>query len=430
VTFRTTAARTSSKPRRNPLGVAENGALPRTHGDAALHTEPAAAALTVLIAVPTLEAGAADVGALDLVRILFNAGHHPIVVSSGGRLEPAVHTAGGEFIRLNTASRNPFVIASNSLALTRLIHERRCDVLHAHGRTAAWSALMAARITGVPFLTSWYKGFRDQNVLKRFYNGVMARGDRVIAVGDQMAELIAERHRTPARRITVIPAAVDFDRFDPVKVSVERINAVREAWGVRKDTKVILVVGRMLRRKGHHVVVQAVRRLKEIGLKDFLCVFAGEDQGRTHYTGEVWDLVLATDTTEVVRLAGSVTDLPAAFGAATVVVSAATQPEGLQRALLEALAMQKPVVVSDLAAGPDVVLAPPAVSEDRMTGLRFASADPTALAAALIRVFSMPETARRAIGARGRDWVLAQFNGASVAAQTLALYAEVAGTRR
>jgi glycosyltransferase involved in cell wall biosynthesis len=430
VTFRTTAARTSSKPRRDPLGAAENGALPRTHRDAALHSEPAADALTVLIAVPTLEAGAADDGALDLVRILFNAGHHPIVVSSGGRLEPAVHTAGGEFIRLNTASRNPFVIASTSLALTRLIHERRCDVLHAHGRTAAWSALMAARITGVPFLTSWYKGFRDQNVLKRFYNGVMARGDRVIAVGDQMAELIAERHRTPARRITVIPTAVDFDRFDPVKVSAERINAVREAWGVRKDTKVILVVGRMLRRKGHHVVVQAVRRLKEIGLKDFICVFAGEDQGRTHYTGEVWDLVLATDTTEVIRLAGSATDLPAAFGAATVVVSAATQPEGLQRALLEALAMQKPVVVSDLAAGPDVVLAPPAVSEDRMTGLRFASADAAALAAALIRVFSMPETARRAIGARGRDWVLAQFNGASVAAQTLALYAEVARTRR
>ncbi len=289
---------------------------------------------------------------------------------------------------------------------------------------------MAARITGVPLLTSWYKGFREQNVLKRLYNGVMARGDRVIAVGDQIAELIAERHRTPSKRIAVIPAAVDFERFDPAKVTAERINAVRAAWGVRKGTKVILVVGRMLRRKGHHVVVQAVRRLKEIGLKDFLCVFAGEDQGRTRYTGEIWDLVLATDTTEVIRLAGAVTDLPAAFAASTVVVSAAIQPEGLQRALLEALAMQKPVVVSDLAAGPDVVLAPPAVSEDRMTGLRFASGDDAALAAALIRAFSMPEAARRALGARGREWVSAQFNGENITAQTLALYAEIARGRR
>ena len=134
---------------------------------------------------------------------------------------------------------------------------------------------------------------------------------------------------------------------------------MRRAWGVTPDTKVILVVGRMLRRKGHHVVVEAVRRLKEMGLKDFLCVFVGEDQGKTRYTGELWDLVLATGTADVIRMAGPVDDLPAAYAAATVVVSAAIQPEGLQRAILEAQAMARPVVVSDLGAGPDVVLAPP-----------------------------------------------------------------------
>ena len=85
-------------------------------------------------------------------------------------------------------------------------------------------------------------------------------------------------------------------RFDPAAVSAERIEAIRRAWGVTPDTKVILVVGRMLRRKGHHVAVKAVHRLKERGLKDFVCVFAGEDQGRTRYTGELWDLVSATGT--------------------------------------------------------------------------------------------------------------------------------------
>ena len=74
-------------------------------------------------------------------------------------------------------------------------------------------------------------------------------------------------------------------------------------------------------------------------------------------------------------------------------VSAATQPEGLQRTILEAQAMARPVVVSDLGAGPDVVLAPPAVPEDRMTGLRFSAGDDAALAAALIRLFSMPDAA-------------------------------------
>jgi glycosyltransferase involved in cell wall biosynthesis len=379
--------------------------------------------LTVLVVVPTLHAGAADAGAIDLVRTLQSGGHRVIVASQGGRLERELGTA--EFVHLAVASQNPVVMARCALALTRLARERRCDVIHAHGRSAAWSAYAAARWCGVPLLTTWYKGFREQNAFKRLYNGVMARGERVIAVSDQIAELIVERHRVPADRITVVPASIDAERFDPAAVSAERLDAIRRAWGVRLETKVILVVGRMLRRKGHHVVVKAVHRLKERGLKDFVCVFAGEDQGRTHYTGELWDLVSTTGTADVVRLTVAVDDMPAAYAASTVVVSAAVQPEGLQRAILEAQAMARPVVVSDLAAGPEAVLAPPAVAEERMTGLRVPADDEAALAAALIRLFSLPDGARAAIGARGRTWVMAQFDAAVVARATLALYAEV-----
>ena len=147
---------------------------------------------------------------------------------------------------------------------------------------------------------------------------------------------------------------------------------MRTAWGVKRDTKVILIIGRILRRKGHHVVVKAVRRLKDMGLKDFLCVFVGEDRGRTRYTGELWDLVLTTGTMDVIRMAAPVSDMPAAYAAASVVVSAAVQPEGVQRAILEAQAMARPVIVSDLGAGADVVLTAPAVpgKPDRGISLR------------------------------------------------------------
>jgi glycosyltransferase involved in cell wall biosynthesis len=381
--------------------------------------------LRVLIVVPSVHAGAADIGAVELARILAAAGHRPTVVASGGRLVPDITAAGADFVAMDVASQNPVVMLRNALALTRLARERGCQVIHAHGRSAAWSAYYAARRTGVPFLTSWYKGFRDQNKLKHVYNSVMARGDRVIAVSDQIADLIHERYATPHERIEVIPASIDAERFNPARVSLERVDAVRRAWGIAPDDKVILVASRMLRRKGHEVVVQAVGRLKEMGLKDFLCVFVGEDQGRTRYTGELWDCVLGTNTTDVIRMAGTMDDMPAAYAAATVVASAAIQPEGLQRVILEAQAMGKPVIVSDLGAGPEAVLAPPAVAEDRMTGLRFSSGDAAALAAAFIRLFSLPESARATIGARGRAWVAANFNAAAVAEPTLRLYAEL-----
>ncbi len=386
--------------------------------------------LTILIVVPSLDSGAADAGAVELTRALTGGGHHAVVVSRPGRLVAQVTSAGGTFVPLDVASTNPAVMLRNMAVLMRLVREHQCDAIHALGRSAAWSAYLAARFRGVRFITSWYKGYREQNLFKHLYNGIMTRGDRVVAVSEQIAQLIHDRYGTPWQRIAVVPNSIDFDRFDPATMTRERVEAVRHAWGVTRDTKVILITGRIVRRKGHHVVVRAVRRLKEMGLKDFLCVFVGEDHGRTHYTGELWDLVLATDGMDVVRMSAAAADMPAAYAAASVVVSAAVQPEGVQRAILEAQAMGRPVIVSDLGAGPEVVLSPPAVPESRITGLRFPAGDDAALAGTLLRLFSMPEPTRRAMGTRGRAWVLDHFDGDTVAAQALQVYGASGGGER
>lgn len=395
--------------------------------DATPRRRSAANPIRILIVAPSLDGAAADAGAVELTRILGEAGHSAVVVSRAGRLAADVSAGGGEFVPLDVSSNNPFLLLRNAFVMRRIVRERQCDAIHALGRAGAWSAYAAARLAGIPFITSWYKGFREQNVFKRLYNGVMARGDRVVAVSEQLAQLVNDRYGTPWDKIAVVPCSIDLARFNPGRMSDERIEAVRRGWGVKRDTKVILVVGRILRRKGHDVAVKAVKRLKEMGLKDFLCVFVGEDRGRTHYTGELWDQVLSTGTMDVIRMAAPVTDMPAAYAAAAVVVSAAVQPEGVQRAILEAQAMARPVIVSDLAAGTDVVLTAPAVPEGRVAGLRFTAGNDAALAAALLRLFSIPEPTRAAMGARGRDWVLGHFDPATVAEQTLKLYAEVTG---
>ena len=88
--------------------------------------------------------------------------------------------------------------------------------------------------------------------------------------------------------------------------------------------------------------------------------------------------------------------------------------------------MARPVVVSDLGAGPDVVLTAPGVPESRITGLRFHAGDDRALAAALLQLFSMPEPAIQAIGRRGRDWILGHFNANISAERMVGLYSDLA----
>ncbi|HET9715951.1 MAG TPA: glycosyltransferase [Pseudolabrys sp.] len=382
--------------------------------------------IAALIVVPGLDSGAAGAGAVELVRILQSAGCQTIVVSRAGRLVTEVTAAGARFVALNVSSNNPILMLRNALLLARLTRENGCGVIHAFGRAAACSALIAARMTKIPFVSSWYKGFREQNFFKRLYNGIMARADHVIASSEQIAQLINDRYGTPWKKIRVVSCSIDFARFNPEAISGERLDAVRAAWGVKRDTKVILITGRILRRKGHHVVVRAVKRLREMGLRDFLCVFVGEDRGRTRYTGELWDLVLGTGTMDVIRMANPVSDMPAAYAAASVVVSAAVQPEGVQRAILEAQAMGRPVIVSDMAAGTDVVLTAPAVPEARIAGLRFHAGDDAALAACLLRLFAMPEPNRAAMGRRGRDWVRTHFTAELAAQQIVDFYRAIA----
>jgi glycosyltransferase involved in cell wall biosynthesis len=384
--------------------------------------------VAVLIAVPAVEAGAADEGAAELARMLGANGHRAVVVSSGGRLEQDLAASGVETLRLDLTSRSPITMLYNAFALRRIIVERGCTIVHALARAPAWSALLAARMAGVPFVTTWYNGFREQNTFKRFYNGVMARGERVIAVNGRIAEAIAARYSNASTRIVVVPSPVDVGAFDPALVTPQRIAAVRFRWDIGADTRAIVVTGRIVRRMGHHVVVRAAARLKDMGLRDFTFVFVGEDPGHSSYAGELWDLVLSTGTSDVIRLPGPPDDLPAAYGAATAVVSAVTQLEGSQRSLLEAMAMARPVIVSDLAAGPDTVLAPSAVTEDRMTGLTFQSGDDGDLAAALIRLLSASENVRMAIGRRGRDHAVARFSVEDAALQMLALYVELVST--
>lgn len=388
---------------------------------------PAPRRLCVLLIVPTLDTGAASAGVLGLVRILRQAGHAAVVAAHGGRKAEEVRRAGGTLVSLNVESNNPATVLASSFRLARIIRQHGCDLVHAHGRAAAWSGYFAARMSRRPFLTTWYKGFREQNVLKRFYNSIMVRGERVLVTSDQIGGLIRKRYGACA--LSVIPWGIDLGHFDPAGVTPARIDAIRRQFGIGEQTKVALVPARILRRKGHHVIVQAVSRLKAAGASDFACVFASEEAG-TRYAGELWDQVLATGTADVIRLAGPVEDMPAAYAAATVVVSVAMQADGLPRAILEAQAMARPVIVSELGAGPEALLSPPAVHDDRMTGLRVPAGDPEALAAALIRIFSMPEPARRAVGARGRAWIAGSFNPEKTAADSLRVYAEVCGTTR
>ena len=172
-------------------------------------------------AVPRLDAGGSEQAAIEIAEALARAGASALVATEGGRLATAMTEAGGEIVALPMASKNPVTMLANARRLARLIEARGVDLVHARSRAPAWSALIAARRTGRPFVTTYHGAYASPGPFKNVYNSVMARGDRVIANSRYTADLIAARHRVPSDRIRVIYRGVDVAKFAPQSIAPE-----------------------------------------------------------------------------------------------------------------------------------------------------------------------------------------------------------------
>lgn len=370
-----------------------------------------------------MRAGGAELGCLQVAEALVATGNRALVASEGGRMVEALEAAGATHITLPLASKNPFVMWLNSRRLADIIRAERVDIIHARSRAPAWSALGAARATGIRFVTTYHSEYSERGRIKRFYNGVMARADRVVSVSDNMRGLIQSRYGLPAERIAVIHRAFDPARFDPSAVTPERLAALRAEIGIRPEDRIVLLPGRITRRKAQAHLVEAAGLLKARGIEDFVCVFAGEVE-KEDYMAELTGRARALGLSERIRFPGNVGDMAALYSLATVSLNI-SESEGLPRVALEAQAMGVPVIVSDTGPGREVALTAPDVPPEEATGLRVPYAAPEALAGALAELLGWPEAERAAMGGRAAAHVRGRYTLARLTRGYLEVYRDL-----
>ncbi|WP_350335998.1 glycosyltransferase family 4 protein [Coralliovum pocilloporae] len=388
-------------------------------------------AKTILQIIPALDTGGAERTTVDISNALVARGWKSLVVCEPGRLIEPLEKNGGEWIGMAAASKNPLIILANGFRLAGLIRERGVDLIHARSRAPAWSALLAARLTGVPFVTTCHGKLNQKSWIKGLYNSVMARADAVITNSAFTDHMVRSKHPRAHGRTTIIHRGVDIDQFSMAAVEPSRISALQQAWGVSPDQPVILNLGRLTRWKGQGVLIDAVARLsadKAARLPDnAVVIIAGGDQGRESYRQSLEERIKELGLEGRVRLVGHCDDPEAAIALSSVVVVASIEAETFGRAAAEAQALEKPVIVTDLGAVPETVLSVPAVSSDERTGWRIAPDDPDAIAGALSDVFAMSPAEQHQIGHRGRRHVVENFSLKAMCDKTLAIYDRLLG---
>ncbi len=374
---------------------------------------------TSLQVLPNLISGGVERGTIDVAAALVQAGWRALVVSAGGPMVRELERAGAEHIILPLNTKNPLAMRRNVETLTALIRDQGVNIVHGRSRAPAWSAREAAKIANVPFITTFHGVYGlGPFGLKKLYNRVMATGEIVIAVSEFIRDhLIAEYH-VPAERIRVIHRGVDVDLFDANRVSATRLIQVTAKWRLQESSQVIMLPGRLTSWKGHDVLIDAMAELKRRngGQTAARCIMVGQDHGRPNHRNHIMSYAAARGAD--VHIIDDCNDLPAAYMATDVVVSASTRPEAFGRVVAEAQAMGRPVVAPSHGGAKEIII--PGV-----TGWLFTPSDPVSLADALERALRLNQDDRIRMADAAITRARELFSKAEMCAHTLKVYDEV-----
>ncbi len=382
-------------------------------GQAVVASRPA----VILQVLPALVTGGVERGTLDVAAAIVQAGGNALVASAGGPMVRELERLGATHVTLPLDRKTPWAILANRKRLAELIEHHAVDIVHARSRAPAWSARGAARLTGRAFVTTFHGTYNFNSPFKRWYNAIMAKGDRVIAISQFIGQHVLENYGVEPARLRVIPRGIDLTSFDRQRVSAERLTQLITQWRLPDGVPIIMLPGRLARWKGHSVLIKALHRLTRT---DAVCVLVGSYEGRDPYRRELESLAGSLGVTSRLRLVGDCRDMPAAYMLADVVVSASTDPEAFGRVAVEASAMGRPVVATDHGGARETV-------QHDTTGFLVPPGDPVALASAIEHVLTLTPAERLALGGRARAYAETHYSKARMCAATLGVYAELLG---
>ena len=289
--------------------------------------------------------------------------------------------------------------------LAGLLRRQRPAILHGYLFHANLLARLVGRRCRVPIIVCSERTMGMEGRGRLLLNRLTARrADRLIANADAVRTFVLRHICADPERVCTIRTGIEPEAFQPPDDPAES----RRALGLPSVGSVVGTVSRLDPVKGVDDLVRASRILRDRGLAVTTLIL-----GYGREAPALRRMVAEFDLQEAVRFAEPGTPPRAALACLDIFVLA-SRFEGLPNAVLEAMAMARPVVATTVGGTPEVV-------EDGVTGTLVPPDRPDRLAEAIARFLGDPGSARAA-GAAGRRRVLERFSAARMVAETEALY--------
>ena len=370
---------------------------------------------SVLQVLPHLNSGGLVSGAIEVSEALQKSGMRSFVASEGGRREREITRTGGKVFNFSLGSKNPLIIFLNIYKLSRIIKKYKINIIHARSRAPAWSAYFAAKKMGIPFVTTFHGTYSIQNNLKKKYNSIMVKADKVIAISSFINKHILSNYKVDQEKIVTVHRGINIEKYDYLKVSNERLIAFSKKFNIPEDSFVILLPGRITRWKGHILLIEAISKLKR---SDIICLFVGDLQGRNKYFAELNKTIDKFKLKNNFRIISNQSDMAVIYKLSDVVVSASLEPEAFGRVVAEAQAMGRPTVAVNHGGGPEIII-------DGVTGWLFRPGDANDLAEKINKALNLNIDDRKKMSVKAIERAKLNFNNEMMCAKKLNIYAEL-----
>lgn len=335
--------------------------------------------MTILHYITPSRLGGAEEVFVRLVEDARARGHRVIVLTKRDAKIRALLTERG-IESLGWLTRGKFDLKT-FLRLVRLIRRERVDVVHTHLTTASWLGSLAGKVARVPVIAHVHAADSKIWFQRANYLLAVSRGVRRHLVGQGIA----------AWRIPVVYYGLDLAKY-PAPLDA---GEAKQALGLAPHALTVGVVASLQTRKGHRFLLEALHILRERGL-EVHALLAGEGAEEDALRAQAAELGIGPQ----VHFLGFRDDVRAVVSSFDVFCLPSAK-EGLSIAVMEAMALRRPVVATAIAGMDEIV-------HNGVSGLLVPHGDALALADALETVLRDPALAS-AMGAAGREIVEKAF---------------------
>jgi glycosyltransferase involved in cell wall biosynthesis len=281
--------------------------------------------------------------------------------------------------------------------LIRILREHHVDVLHCHNHKAGFYGAMASLLTRIPVLLAQFHGLqRSRNNRRRLANLIVFRkASRIIAVARAVQEdIIHSNWWVPRKKLLILENSVDYDRFACANASRQE---ARQLLGVPPDALVFGTIGRLVPTKGLPYLIDAFLAVRgRLGTAHLVLL------GDGHCREELEKQARQSPYRAAFHFWGCREGVERLLRGMDIFVLSSVA-EGMPRVLLEAMAAGVPCLATNVGGIPDLV-------EDNRTGFLVPPRDSEALAAAMLKVASLPPGDRQRIVAAARTAVQERYS--------------------